>query len=351
MEGNLRWAAVAAIGPIAWGSNYFVTNQYLPADSPIWGSVIRALPAGLILLALRRERPRGSWWWKSALLGLLNIGAFFVLIYVAAQRLPSGIASTTMATAPIVMMFVAWLLLAQRPQALPLAGGGLGVIGVVLMLAGGSGAIDPLGVAASVGAMVMSSFGYVLTQRWRDDVDVLPMTAWQLVAGGLMLIPVAVLVEGAPPVLDASSALAFGYVVVVATALANWAWFAALRRMRAGTVGLIGLLNPVTGVALGVLVGGELLGLRQVAGLALVLIGIAVGQPVVSRWWRRRPQPRRVCSSGVVGRPINLDRVGSASDRAPAATLASSAATNPAVPSSRPESTSSSAIVVASTGR
>lgn len=298
MEGKLRWSAIAAVGPVAWGSNYFVTNAYLPAGSPIWGSVIRALPAGLLLLAFARRLPHGHWWWRSAVLGLLNIGAFFVLIYEAAQRLPSGIASTTMAMAPMVMMMIAWLLLGQRPALLPLSGAGIGLFGVVLMLAGGGGSVDPWGVAASAGAMLMSSFGYVLTQRWRHGVEVLSMTAWQLVAGGLMLIPAALLVEGGPPALDLRAALAFGYVVVVATALANWAWFTALRRMSAGTVGLIGLLNPVTGVALGVLVGGELLGGRQVIGLLLVLAGILVGQPLVARLIAARRGRRRP-----VGRP------------------------------------------------
>lgn len=286
MEGKWRWFGIAAIAPIAWGANYFVTKGYLPADAPVWGSVIRALPAGLILLALSRQLPKGAWWWRSAVLGLLNVGAFFILIYVASQRLPTSIASTTMALAPIVMMLMAWALLSQRPQLLPMAGGLLGVIGVSLMLSGGDGEVDLLGLLASVGAMAMSSVGYVLAQRWRDGADVLAMTAWQLVAGGLMLVPAAVLVEGAPPALDASAVLAFVFVVVVATALANLAWMAALRAMPAGAVGMIGLLNPVTGVLLGLALGGELLSAGQFAGLALVLIGIAVGQ-------RRTPVPPR----------------------------------------------------------
>ncbi|MEU5694103.1 hypothetical protein [Actinosynnema sp. NPDC020468] len=61
MEANFRWALVAAVAPVAWGSTYYVTHQLLPAGSPLWGSVFRALPAGLLLLAVRRERPRGDW--------------------------------------------------------------------------------------------------------------------------------------------------------------------------------------------------------------------------------------------------------------------------------------------------
>jgi len=83
--------AVTAVAPIAWGANYVVTRQLLPVDAPLWGSAFRALPAGLLLLAVARSLPRGVWWWRSAVLGTLNVGAFFLLVYVAAQLLPSSV--------------------------------------------------------------------------------------------------------------------------------------------------------------------------------------------------------------------------------------------------------------------
>ncbi|MFJ1545252.1 DMT family transporter [Streptomyces sp. NPDC088246] len=287
MEATLRWVLITAIAPVAWGTNYFVTHAYLPADHPLYGAAIRALPAGLLLLAVRRERPRGAWWWKSLVLGALNMGGFFALIYIAAQLLPTSTASTVMATSPLVMMLIAWALLAERPRLLPLAGAVVGLGGVCLMLLTGTASIDLRGVLASVAAMLMSSLGYVLAKRWGAEVDVLASTAWQLIAGGLLLLPLAALVEGAPPALDVPAALGFGYVTVVATALAFAAWFAGLRRLPAATVGLVGLLNPVTGVLLGTAIAGESLTLRQLCGLALVLAGILLGRPVGGRKVRR----------------------------------------------------------------
>lgn len=274
---------MTAIAPIAWGSTYYVTREFLPADSPIWGAVLRALPAGLVLLAIRPRRPRGAWWWRASVLGALNVGVFFALIYVVAQLLPTSIASTVMATSPAVMMLLAWLLAGERLRALPMLGAAVGLVGVVLLLATDTGAVDPLGIAASVAAMLLSSLGYVLAKRWKDDTEVLAVTSWQLLAGGLMLVPAALVVEGRPPMLDAVEVAAFGYVSVVATAIAFAAWFGGLAHLPAGTVGLIGLLNPVTGVVLGVLLAGEVLGGWQVAGLALVLAGILLGQPAAAR--------------------------------------------------------------------
>ncbi|MFF2846424.1 EamA family transporter [Streptomyces sp. NPDC058001] len=283
MEGILRWSLITAIAPVAWGTTYFVTHEYLPADRPLYGAAIRALPAGLLLLAVCRRRPHGAWWWKSLVLGTLNMGAFFALVYLSAQLLPTSIASAVMATSPVALMLLAWALVAERPRALPLAGAVIGIAGVSLMLLTGVAAVDGLGVLASVAAMLMSSLGYVLAKRWSDEVDVLASTSWQLVAGGMLLLPAAVAVEGAPPSLDTGAVLAFLYVTVVATALAFAAWFAGLRHLPAATVGLIGLLNPVTGVLLGVAVAGETLTGRQIAGLAMVLMGILIGQPLFAR--------------------------------------------------------------------
>jgi probable blue pigment (indigoidine) exporter len=287
----LRWSLVTAIAPVAWGSAYLVTHRFLPADYPLYGAVIRALPAGLLLLAACRRLPRRSWWWRSVVLGTLNMGAFFALVYLAAQKLPTSVAATIMATAPVAMMLVAWAVLAERPRLAALLGAGVGIAGVCLMVLTRSATVDAVGVLASVGAMTMSSFGYVLAKRWGGQVDLLASTSWQLIAGAVMLVPLAVAVEGAPPALPVPAVTAFGYLTVVATALAFAAWFAGLRHLSAGTVGLIGLLNPVTGVLLGTTLAAETLTAQQSAGLVLVLAGILIGHPAarsLAAGWRLR---------------------------------------------------------------
>ncbi|MCS5713833.1 DMT family transporter [Herbiconiux sp. CPCC 205716] len=306
MEAKWRWMLLTAIAPIAWGSNYYVTRWFLPDDVPLWGAVLRALPAGLVLLAVVRERPHGAWWWKAAVLGVLNVGAFFVLIYAASQLLPTSTASTLMASSAGVLLLVAWPLLGERPRAAGLLGAGVGIAGVVLMLAGGVGGVGPavggsvgLGVAASLGAMAMSSVGFVLTKKWGAGIRVLSLTSWQLVAGGLAVLPFALLLEGAPPRLDTPAVIGFGYVSLVATALAFAAWFAGLRHLPAGSVGLIGLLNPVTGVLLGTLLAGEPFGPPQALGTALVLGGVLLGQrPLLHRRAHVKRMRRDVPSGG-----------------------------------------------------
>ncbi|GLW72805.1 ABC transporter permease [Kitasatospora phosalacinea] len=294
-----RWGALTALAPVAWGANYYVTHHYLPADAPLWGAALRALPAGLLLLAAARRLPRGDWWWRAAVLGVLNTSAFFVLVYLASQWLPAGTAAMVMALSPLALTLCAWLLAGERPRPAQLSGGAVGVGGAALMLGGDAGPVDGAnglpGLLASLGALLASSVGYVLAKRWAAPADgggtpgVLASTAWQLTLGGLLLLPVAALSEGAPPALDGSASAAFGYTSLVATALAFLVWFTGLRRLPAATVGLIGLLNPVTGVLLGTALDGEPLGPARLLGMALVATGLLLGRP---RPTRTPPRPR-----------------------------------------------------------
>ncbi|GGD87862.1 DMT family transporter [Microbacterium murale] len=266
-----RWPLIAAIGPIAFGSTYWVTREFLPADSPLWGSAIRALPAGLVLLLVVRRLPRGMWWWRSVVLGTLNMGLFFCLVYVAAQLLPSSVAASVTSVAPLMIAAFAWLILRERPTARVLLGAVVGAAGVLLIVGTATGRLDIWGIAASLASMVMSALGAILMKRWNDGTPVLTITAWQLLVGGIELTVVAVLVEGAPPSVTPTEFAAFAYISLIATALGFFCWFSGFRHLPAGVVGVIGLLNPVTGVALGVLISGETLGPFQLLGIGLVL--------------------------------------------------------------------------------
>jgi len=109
--------ALTALAPISWGTTYAVTTEFLPPDRPLFTALLRALPAGLVLLALTRVLPRGAWWWKATVLGALNIGAFFPLLFLSAYRLPGGMAAVVGSVGPLFVAGLATLLPAVRPYA------------------------------------------------------------------------------------------------------------------------------------------------------------------------------------------------------------------------------------------
>lgn len=275
---STRTIAITAVAPLVWGTTYLVTEQLLPPDRPLFAALMRALPAGLLLLAVTRTLPRGEWWWKAALLGACNIGLFFPLIFLAAYHLPGGLAATVQAASPLAVMAIAWVLLRERPGSVRVAAALVGLGGVSLLVLRSPDGVTALGLAGAFGSVLVSALGFVLVKRWPAPVPLLTMVSWQLVAGGLVLLPVALLVEGAPPAIDLPAAAGFVWIGAVGTVLAYTCWFYGLSHMPAGAVSLVGLLNPVTGTALGVVVVGEAFGWVQALGMLLVLGGVLAGQ-------------------------------------------------------------------------
>jgi probable blue pigment (indigoidine) exporter len=288
----MRTLLVTAVAPIAWGTTYIVTENFLPPDRPLFAAAARALPAGLVLLAWRRQLPHGDWWWKAALLGVCNIGLFFPLIFLAAYELPGGLAATVQAMSPLAVMAIALPALGERPGVRRVVAALVGLLGVGLLVLRAGGELSTLGLVAAVGSVVVSALGFVLVKRWPSPTDMLTTISWQLVAGGLVLVPVALLVEGAPPALSATNLGGLLWLTSVGTAVAYYCWFRGLVRMPAGAVAIVGLINPVVGTVLGVLFAGELFGWAQALGMVLVLGGVVAGQRLAVR--PRRPTVRRL---------------------------------------------------------
>ncbi len=303
---STRTVLVTAVAPIAWGSTYLVTEQFLPADRPLFAALVRALPAGLLLLAFRRRLPTGIWWWRAVVLGVLNIGLFFPLIFLAAYHLPGGLAATLQATSPLAVMALAAGILHERAGAIRIGAALVGLLGVALLVLRSPGEVDTLGLVGAFGSVLISGLGFVLVKRWQAPVDMLTLVSWQLVVGGLALLPVALVVEGAPPAVDLPALGGFLWLGVVGTVVAYVCWFHGLSRMPAGAVSLVGLLNPVVGTLLGVAFAGELFGWAQALGMALVLGGVLAGQGwgvKMAAWFASGAARRRLSSSSACSWP------------------------------------------------
>jgi probable blue pigment (indigoidine) exporter len=271
---------LTALAPVSWGTTYAVTTQFLPADRPLFTGLMRALPAGLLLLAITRVVPRGVWWWKAMVLGALNIGAFFPLLFFSAYRLPGGMAAVVGSVGPLFVVALSAPLLGQRPTGRALAAGAVAAFGVSLVVLKAAGTLDPLGVLAALASAASMSAGTVLTKMWGrpEGVGPLALTGWQLTAGGLLIAPLALLVEGAPPALDSRALGGYLYLALANTALAYWLWFRGIGRLTATQVTFLGPLSPLTAAVVGWAALGQTLTPVQLAGMALAFGATAAGQ-------------------------------------------------------------------------
>ena len=180
---------LTALAPTVWGSTYVVTTLLLPPDYPLTMALLRALPAGLLLLLLVRQMPRRSWWPRVLLLGALNFSLFWAMLFVAAYRLPGGVAATLGAIQPLLVILLAKPLLGSTIRALAILAALAGISGVALLVLTPRAALDPLGIAAALTGALSMALGTVLSRRWQPPVSALTFTAWQLLAGGLWLLP------------------------------------------------------------------------------------------------------------------------------------------------------------------
>ena len=261
-----------------WGTTYLVTTEFLPPHRPLLAALLRSLPAGLLLVALTRVLPRGSWWWRAVVLGTLNIGAFNALLFVGAYRLPGGVAATVGAIQPLLVALLSAGLLRQRLTLRTVLTALAGVFGVGLLVLRATARLDTWGVLAALGGAVVMALGVVLSKRWTSPAPLLATTGWQLVAGGLVLLPVAFLAEGAPPAFTARNLAGYAYLAIIGSAVAYALWFRGLRELTPTDVTFLGLLSPVMATTLGWLVLDQHLTVWQAIGALIVLAALVSAQ-------------------------------------------------------------------------
>lgn len=274
----LRVTLLTAVTPALWGTTYLATTEFLPDDRPLLAATVRALPAGLLLLAVSRRLPSGSWWWKAPVLGSLNIGVFFVLLFVSAYRLPGGVAATLGALQPIIVVVLSALVLSERLRLRTVVAGLVGVVGVALLVLQADARLDPIGVLAGLLGAASMAAGIVLTKRWGRPVPLLSFTAWQLTFGGLVLVPPLLIVEGLPATVSATNLGGFLYLALVNSALAYSLWFWGLERLPATSASFLGLLSPVVAGLAGWILLGQHLTVMQLIGAALALGAMIAAQ-------------------------------------------------------------------------
>ncbi len=265
---------LTAITPILWGTTYLVTTQFLPPDRPLFLALMRALPVGIVLLLITRDLPKGIWIWRSLGLGIANFTAFFPLLFIAAYRLPGGIAAMLGALSPLVVIFLSSYVFKTRVNHWAVIMGLLGLAGVTLIVLRAEARLDALGILAAFAGTVSMATATVFVKKWGLPTTALNFAAWQLTAGGILLLPIAIIFEGVPPELSPRNWLGFAYLDLVNTALAYMLWFRGINKLPSIVPPFLSLLSPVIAVILGWLVLEQNLSATQLLGIALILAAI-----------------------------------------------------------------------------
>ncbi|MBY8034526.1 EamA family transporter [Vibrio fluvialis] len=278
---QIKTIALTAIAPIVWGSTYIVTTEALPPESPLIASTIRSLPAGVLLVLISRAWPTGLWWLRIAVLGFLNIGLFFYCLFFAATYLPGGMASMVMSIQPVIVMIMSWYLLSASFSSQQLVASGLGILGVGLLVLNSSAELNIEGMLTAILGTLSMALGVVLTKKWGrpTGMTMLGFTGWQLLFGGIILLPVSLWLEGIPTQLTSINYLGYGYLSLIGAILGYFLWFRGIEKLPPVTVSFLGFLSSVSACFLGYLVLNQTLTWPQLLGALAILFSIVLATP------------------------------------------------------------------------
>lgn len=261
-----------------WGTTYLTTTELLPPDRPLLAAVARALPAGLLMVAFTRTLPRGEWWWRSLVLGVLNFGAFFSLLFVSAYRLPGGVSATLGAINPLIVALLAVLILREPNRPRTWLAALFGLAGVAMLVLTPGAAYDAVGVVAGLASGTSIAFGTALTKKWGRPVGLVPFTGWQLSWGGLVLLIPMLVLEGLPASLSLPNIAGYVWLITAGAVVSYLLWFRGLLALPATQVSVLGFLAPLMATALGWAVLSESLTWLQALGAVVIVGSVLIGQ-------------------------------------------------------------------------
>jgi probable blue pigment (indigoidine) exporter len=291
------WGYLAALTPIIFGTTYLLTTEFLPPGRPLLAALMRSLPTGLVLIIGSPIPPR-RWMARFFVLSVLYASGLFPLLFLAAYRLPGGVAAVINSLSPLLVVVISVPLLGARVRGIQIIAGILGAAGVALLVLRSDARLDVVGLIAMAGAAIMFSVATVLTKRWGEPegMTAIGVTGWIFLFAGLTLLPVTLLIEGLPDHLTARNIGGLIYLVLISGIVAYALWFWGLQRLSASAVTFLTLLNPVTAALLGWVVLDQRLNAWQLFGALIILISVVLGQPGT---FDRRRQRRSALASRV----------------------------------------------------
>jgi len=281
----IKLALAFAATYLIWGSTYLAIRYAVETIPPLVAAGVRHTIAGTVLLAwawARGYRPKREHW-----IAGLAVGAFYFLgghgsLHWAEQHVGSGLAALLIATEPMFIVMLAWMVGQQKISRISALGLGLGVVGVALLVGAeltmkGS---SLLGLLAVLAGSLSWSAGVVFSPKVKLPEDAVARTAVPSICGAIMLLIAAGAAGEFHTVHLASislkSALGLVYLIVFGSIIAFTAYTWLLQQCPPALVATHTYANPVVAVLLGWLLAGEPVSLRLVLASVAILGAIVL---------------------------------------------------------------------------
>ena len=251
---------------------------------PLWFACLRYAIAAVCLFAFVGSQrklafPPRTDWPLVAVSAILQLAAYSALTAIALTVLQPGRASVLAFSTPIWVVPIAAWRLKERMSRSGLLGVLLGIGGALAIASPSlqsSGSRQALAYGLLMGAAGAWAISIVFVRAHRFTASALALAPWQMLMATVLLLPLALFVEGAPPSIGLVGVASLVYVGPVATAFAYWAVVEAGRHFPARVTSMALLATPGLGILISASVLGEEVGLSLIGGALLIAIGIGL---------------------------------------------------------------------------
>lgn len=268
-----------------WSSAFTSAKVALADAPPLLLLTVRFVISGLIAMgigaALGQKPPRQlAQWGMLALLGICQNSLYLGLFFVAMTTVPAGLASIIASALPLMVAAASALFASERLGRAAMLGLALGFGGVIVIMANRpAGDLDPLGLGLCLIGVTALSIATLVVRHANMGGGLMMIVGIQMMMGAITLAPFGLALESFTTVtITTSLILAFTYTTLVPGVIATWLWFVLIRRIGAPRASAYHFLNPGFGVAVAWIVLGEPIGPVEIAGVAVVAIGILLVQ-------------------------------------------------------------------------
>jgi drug/metabolite transporter (DMT)-like permease len=272
---------------VIWGSTYLAIRVGVESFPPLLLAGCRHLTFGLLLYPFLRwktnARPTLVQWRTAAITGCLLLFIGNGGVCIAERTVPSGVTALLVATVSLWMVLVDWLRPGgTRPVPRVVIGLLMGFAGLALLVGpknlGGSGRVNPVGVAILAGASLAWACGSVYSKHGSLPSSPLLGAAMQSLSGGIALW-IAGFLSGEVRSLHVAtislrSWLAMGYLILFGSLMGFTAYIYILKKSTATRVATYAFVNPVVALFLGWLIAGEAITLRTMLAAAVILTAV-----------------------------------------------------------------------------
>lgn len=285
---NREHRALLLLGAVVLflGINWPVMKTGLGYITPLWFASARIVLGGsclfLLLAVLGRLRlPVREEFPVIVSVGVFQVGGILALVHLGLQYLEAGRSVMLAYTTPLWAAPMAALFLRESLGPRKLMGLALGLGGIAVLFNPQSFDIaDSRAILGNCFLILASmvSAGVIVHLRARGQtMAALELAPWQMVLGGVVLIPVTVLIEGAPEIKWSAPLIAvLAYNGPITSAFCLWAYVVVMRDLPATTTAVGSLGTPVVGVLASATFLAEPMPLAKILGLVLIVIGVVV---------------------------------------------------------------------------